>query len=65
LFKQQLDFSFETGNETMDRLPKIQREKIVGTTVGFSIEKHDLKTMDRLVKMHGQKIVETTVRFSI
>ena len=39
LLKQRLDFSFEDKIETMDRLPKIQGQKIVETTVRFSIWK--------------------------
>jgi len=33
LLKQPLDFPFEEEIEAMDRLPKIQRQKIVETTV--------------------------------
>ena len=37
--KQRLDFSFANKIETMDRFPKIQGQKIVETTVRFSIWK--------------------------
>ena len=37
LLKQQLDFSLENKIETIDRLPEIQGEKIVETTVRFFI----------------------------
>jgi len=36
MWKQQLDFPFEKESETMDRLPKLQSQKIVETTVRFS-----------------------------
>jgi len=39
LLKQRLDFPFEKEIETMDRLPKIQRQKIVERTVRFAILK--------------------------
>ena len=37
LVKQRLDFSLENNIETMDRLAKMHGQKIVETTVGFSI----------------------------
>ena len=39
--KQWLDFPFKKDMETMDRLPKIQGQKLVETTVRFSIWKRD------------------------
>ena len=36
----------------MDRFPKIQGQKIVETTVRFSILKTELETMNRLAKIH-------------
>ena len=48
----------------MDRMSKIQGQKLVEQRLDFPFEK-DLKTMDKLAKKHGQKIVETTLRFSI
>ena len=39
--KQQLDFSFQEKIETMDRLAIIQEEKIVQSTVRFSVSKKD------------------------
>jgi len=60
--KQRLDFPLEKKIETTDRLPTRKCQKIVETTVRFSIAQR-IKTMDRLFTMHGQKIVETTVRF--
>ena len=37
LFKQRLDFPFDKRIETMDRLLTMQGQKIVETTVRFSI----------------------------
>jgi len=37
LLKQRLDFPFENEIKTMDRFPEIQGQKIVETTVKFSI----------------------------
>ena len=37
LLKQLLDFLFQKAIETLDRLPKIQGQKIVETTVTFFI----------------------------
>jgi len=37
--KQRLDFPFQKEMEAMDRLLKIQGQKIVETTVRFSISK--------------------------
>jgi len=37
LLKQRLDLSFKKEIQTMDRLPKIQGQKIVETTVRFCI----------------------------
>jgi len=37
MLQQRLDFSFENKISTMDRFPKIQGQKIVQTTVRFSI----------------------------
>ena len=47
----------------MDRLPIIQGQKIVETTVRFSSKKL-IESMDRLAIIQGQNYVETTVRFS-
>jgi len=52
--KQRLDFPFEEEIEAMDRLPKIQRQKVVETTVWFSTE-NQIETMDILTKSVGQK----------
>ena len=57
-------FSSKNTIEFMDRLPIIQGQKIVGTTVRFSSKKCT-ESMDRMAIIQGQKIVETTVRFSI
>jgi len=37
VLKQRLDFPFENKIKTMDRLPKMQGKKILGTTVRFSV----------------------------
>jgi len=50
--------------ESNDRLAIIQNQKIVETTVRFSI-KSKPESMDRLVTIQGQKKNETTVRLSI
>ena len=50
--------------ESMDRLAIIQCQKIVETTVRFSI-KWMIQSMHRFALFHGEKIVETRVRFSI
>ena len=50
--------------KTILRLAKIRHQKIVETTVTFSVQEN-MKTMDRLAIIQEQKIVETTVRFSI
>ena len=39
--KQRLDFPFEKGIEPMHRLPTMQGQKIVETTVRFPILKRD------------------------
>ena len=46
----------------MDRLAIIEGQKIVETTVRFSI-KWMIEFMDRLAIIQAQKIVETTVSF--
>ena len=37
MLKQRLDFPFESKIETIDRFPKMHGQKIVETTVRFSI----------------------------
>ena len=41
MLKQRLDYSFENKSQTMDRLAKMNRQKIVETTVRFAICKQD------------------------
>ena len=41
MLKQRLDFAFENKSQTMDRLAKINGQKIVETTVTFAIRKQD------------------------
>ena len=65
MLKQRSDVPFEKEIETIDRLPKTQRQKIVENTIDFLLKKKKIETKVRLPKIHGQKIVETTVRFSI
>ena len=49
--------------QSMHRLVLFEGEKIVETTVRFSI-KRMIQAMHRLAIIEGQKIVETTVRIS-
>jgi len=67
LLKQRLDFPCDKRIETTDRLPAIQGQNIVETTVciDFPFEKKEIKTTDRLPTMQSTKSVKTTVRFSI
>ena len=44
-------FPFENKFDTMDRFPKIQGQKIVETTVRFSILENKFKTVDITSKM--------------
>jgi len=48
--------------ESIDRLALFHGQKIVETTVRFSI-KSTPDSFDRLATIQGQKIVEITVRF--
>ena len=41
MLKQRLDISFENKSQTMDRLAKINGQKIVEATVTFAIRKQD------------------------
>ena len=41
MLKQRLDISFENKSQTMDRLAKINGQKIVKATVTFAIRKQD------------------------
>ena len=43
IIEQRSDFPFESNIETMDRLAKMHRQKIVETTVRFSVWKWGLK----------------------
>ena len=65
MLKQGLDFPFENKFKAMDSIPKMHGQKIVETTVPFSIWEKKTETMDRLPKIQGQKSDETTVSFSI
>ena len=63
LLKQRLDFPLEKRIETTDRLSTRKCQKIVETTVRFSI--WEIQTGKRLPTGKSQRIVETKVRFSI
>ena len=64
MLKQRWDFPFEKRIETTDRLPTMEGQKIVETTVRFPTWEK-IETTDRLPTRKSHKIVETTVRFSI
>ena len=55
MLKQRSDFLFEKGIETMDRLPKIQGQKFVETTLRNFPFENKIETIDRLAKMHRPK----------
>ena len=60
MLKQRSDISFENKSQTMDRLAKINGQKLLKQRLHLPLE-NKMETMDSLVKMHGKKIVETAV----